>query len=108
MGRFLGKVEQEAGSEMMRLVEELVEMEEQVLPPGQRLGSDSLLMLVTLGHLMGIGGCMRVGLNMQRSGTGVLVATLKRGHSRMSGWLVVRGMLRSRGEDSARRQGGCS
>ena len=94
---------------MMRLVEELVEMEEQVLPPGQRLGSVSLLMLfVTLGHLMGIGGCMRVGLNMQRSGTGVLVATLKRGHSRMSGWLVVRGLQRSRGEDSARRQGGCS
>ena len=92
---------------MMRLVEELVEMEEQVLPPGQRLGSGSLL-FVTLGHLMGIGGCMRVGLNMQRSGTGLLVATLKRGHSRMSGWLVVRGLQRSRGEDSARRQGGCS
>ena len=108
MGRFLGKVEQAAGSEMMRLVEELEEMEEQVLPPGQRLDSGSLLMLVTLGHLMGIGGCMRVGLNMQRSGTGVLVATLKRGHSRMSGWLVVRGLQRSRGEDSARRQGGCS
>ena len=57
---------------------------------------------------MGIGGCFDVGLNVQESGTGVEVATLKRGHSRMSGRLVVRGLSRSRGRDWARRQGGWS
>ena len=62
--------------------------------------------LVTLGHLMGIGGCLEVVLNVHELGTGVLVATLKRGHSRMSGRLAVRGLRWRRGRDWARRQGG--
>ena len=85
-------------------------LEEQALPPEQKRVSLILpsLVILTLGHLMGIGGCLEAGLKVQASGTGVVLAKLKRGHSRMSGRLDVRGLRRSRGRDWARRQGGCS
>ena len=58
-------------------------------------------LLVTLGHLMGIGGWRLFCLNVHWSGTGTLVAKLNRGHSRMSGALSVNRSLVSRGRDWA-------
>ena len=61
----------------------------------------SSVLLVTLGHLMGIGGWRLFCLNVHWSGTGTLVAKLNRGHSRMSGALSVNRSLVSRGRDWA-------
>ena len=61
----------------------------------------SSVLLVTLGHLMGIGGWRLFCLNVHWSGTGALVAKLNRGHSRMSGALSVNRSWESRGRDWA-------